>query len=107
MGPGKTTYAFSVTFHLACYQQAGRVWSGRKGMENTLALAENVYVVLPTPVNDASRVLKDYSRVMLRILASLTVDSRGINYNSNMFMVQATWVNVIKPFTALIYEWVQ
>jgi hypothetical protein len=48
-GPGKTAYAFSVTFRLACYQQAGRVWSGRKGMENTLALAENVYVVLPTP----------------------------------------------------------
>ncbi len=48
-GPGKTTYAFSVTFRLACYQQAGRVWSGGKGTENTLALAENVYVVLPTP----------------------------------------------------------
>jgi hypothetical protein len=49
MGPGKTTYVFSVTFCLACYQQAGRVWSGGKGTENTLALAENVYVVLPTP----------------------------------------------------------
>jgi hypothetical protein len=49
MGPGKTTYAFSVTFHLAYYQQAGRVWSGGKGTESTLALAENVYVVLPTP----------------------------------------------------------
>ncbi len=48
-GPGKTTYAFSVMFRLACYQQAGRVWSGRKGTENTLALAENVYVVLSTP----------------------------------------------------------
>jgi hypothetical protein len=58
-------------------------------------------------VNDASRVLTDYSRVMLRILASLTVDSRGINYNCNMFMVQATWVNVIKSFTELIYEWVK
>ncbi len=49
-GPGKTTYVFSVTFRLACYQQAGRVWSGGKGTENTLALEENVYVVLPTPV---------------------------------------------------------
>ncbi len=49
-GPGKTTYAFSVTFRLACYQQAGRVWSGGKGTKNMLALAENVYVVLPTPV---------------------------------------------------------
>jgi hypothetical protein len=49
-GPGKTTYVFSVTFHLACYQQAGRVWSGRKGTENMLALAENVYIVLPTPL---------------------------------------------------------
>jgi hypothetical protein len=48
-GPGKTTYAFSVTFRLACYQQAGRVWSGGKGTENMLVLAENVYVVLPTP----------------------------------------------------------
>ncbi len=48
-GPGKTTYAFSVMFRLACYQQAGRVWSGGKGTENMLALAENVYVVLPTP----------------------------------------------------------
>ncbi len=48
-GPGKTKYAFSVMFRLACYQQAGRVWSGGKGTENTLALAENVYVVLPTP----------------------------------------------------------
>ncbi len=48
-GPGKTTYPFSVTFRLACYQQAGRVWSGRKGTETMLALAENVYVVLPTP----------------------------------------------------------
>jgi hypothetical protein len=49
LGPGKTTYAFSVMFRLACYQQVGRVWSGVKGTENTLALAENVYVVLPTP----------------------------------------------------------
>ncbi len=38
-------------FHLVCYQQAGRVWSGGKGTENTLALAENVYVVLPTPMS--------------------------------------------------------
>ncbi len=50
-GFGKTTYAFSVMFHLACYQQAGRVWSGGKGTVNMLALAESVYVVLPTPVS--------------------------------------------------------
>ncbi len=51
-GPGKTMYAFSVMFRLAYYQQAGRVWSGGKGMENTLALAENVYVVFPTPIGN-------------------------------------------------------
>jgi hypothetical protein len=48
-GPGKTTYTFSVTFRfllpppgrLACYQQAGET-------ESSLALAENVYVILST-----------------------------------------------------------
>jgi hypothetical protein len=53
-GPGKTTYAFSVTFRLACYQQAERVWSGGKGTKNTLALVDNVYVVFPIPFRDSS-----------------------------------------------------
>ena len=40
-------------------------------------------------VNDASRIVIDDSRVMLQIVASLTEDSRGIKYNSNMFIVHA------------------
>ncbi len=59
MGPGKTTYMFSVTFRsgrLACYQQAGVGGSGGEGVgqvvetESTLALEENVYVNLPRPM---------------------------------------------------------
>jgi hypothetical protein len=48
-------------------------------------------------VNDASRVIIDNSRVMFQIVASLTDGSRGIIYNCNMFIVQATatyFVNV-------------
>ncbi len=41
-------------------------------------------------VNDASRILMDNSMVMLQIMASLTDDSRGVIYNCNMFIVQAT-----------------
>jgi hypothetical protein len=41
-------------------------------------------------VNDASRIVIDDCRVMLQILASLTDDYRGIIYNCNMFIVQAT-----------------
>ncbi len=59
MGLGKTTYTFSITFrfpqrsafrscHLACYQQAGG--GGQAETESSLALAENVYVILPTPL---------------------------------------------------------
>jgi hypothetical protein len=40
--------------------------------------------------NDASRILIDDSRVALHIVLSLTVDSRVIIYNCNMFIVQAT-----------------
>jgi len=40
--------------------------------------------------NDASRIIIDYSRARLLILASLTVDSRGIIHYRNMLMVQAT-----------------
>ncbi len=41
-------------------------------------------------VNDAPIITIDDSRVMLRIVASLTDDSRGIIYNCNMIIVQAT-----------------
>jgi hypothetical protein len=41
-------------------------------------------------VNDASRIIIDNSRVMLHIVASLTDYSKGIIYNCNMFIVQAT-----------------
>ncbi len=40
--------------------------------------------------NDASRIIIEGSRVMHQIVASLTDDSRGIIYNCNMFIVQAT-----------------
>ncbi len=43
--------------------------------------------------NDASRILMDNSRVMFQIVASLTDDSRGVIYNVNMFIVQATGLN--------------
>ena len=41
-------------------------------------------------VNNASRIVIDKSIVMLQTVASLTDDSRGIVYNHNMFIVQAT-----------------
>ena len=41
-------------------------------------------------VNNASRIVIDESRVTLQIVASLTDNSRGIIYKSNMFLVQAT-----------------
>jgi hypothetical protein len=44
-------------------------------------------------VNDASRILIDDSTVMLQIVASLTGDSRGIIYDCNMAIVQATGAN--------------
>jgi hypothetical protein len=40
--------------------------------------------------NDASRIVNDNSKATLQIAASLTDDSRGVIYNSNMFTVQAT-----------------
>ncbi len=43
-------------------------------------------------VNDASRILKKNSRVMLQIVASLTDDSRGIIYDHNVFIVQVAGV---------------
>ncbi len=41
-------------------------------------------------VNDASRIVIPYSRVMLQIVTSLMDDSRGIIYYHNMLIVQAT-----------------
>jgi len=35
-------------------------------------------------------ITNDDSRMMLQVVASLTYDSRGINYDHNMFIVQAT-----------------
>jgi hypothetical protein len=41
-------------------------------------------------VNDASRITIDNSRVKLQIVASLTDNSRGVIYDCNMFIEQAT-----------------
>ncbi len=41
-------------------------------------------------VNDASRIVIDYPRLTLQIVASLTDDSRDIIYNCIMFRVLAT-----------------
>ncbi len=41
-------------------------------------------------VNDASGIVIDDSRVKLQIVASLTDNSRGVIYNCNMFIVQAS-----------------
>jgi hypothetical protein len=40
--------------------------------------------------NDASRIKIDDSRVMLQIVPSLSDNSRGIIYNCNVFIGQAT-----------------
>jgi hypothetical protein len=41
-------------------------------------------------VNNTPRVITEDSRVTLKILASLTDDSRGVNYDCNMFIDHAT-----------------
>ncbi len=41
-------------------------------------------------VNDASRIIIGDSRVMFKIVASHADDSRGIFYDYNMLIVQAT-----------------
>ncbi len=46
-------------------------------------------------VNDASRIVIRDSRVTLQIVASLSDDSRGIIYDRNMFIVQATGVFIL------------
>ncbi len=38
-------------------------------------------------VNDASRIIIDNSKVMFKIVASLTDDCRGIIYDHNMFII--------------------
>ncbi len=55
MGPGKTTYTFSVTFRfpLRLFSMLLAGGGGQAAeMESSLALAENVYVILPTPQDD-------------------------------------------------------
>ncbi len=51
-------------------------------------------------VNDTSRMIIDSSRVVVQIVASLTDDSRGVIYDRNMFIVQATgpWNKTYKTF---------
>ncbi len=44
-------------------------------------------------VNDTPRIIINNSRVMLQIVAPLTDNSRGIIYESNVFIVQATAYN--------------
>ncbi len=39
---------------------------------------------------DATRIIIDYSRVMLQIVASLTDNSRDIIYDYSMFIIQST-----------------
>jgi hypothetical protein len=46
-------------------------------------------------VNDVPRTVIDDPRVMLQIVASLTEYSRGVIYDSNLLIVQATVINVI------------
>jgi hypothetical protein len=41
-------------------------------------------------VNEASRIIFDYSRVMLQIMAAQTADTRDIIYDHLMFIVEAT-----------------
>ncbi len=52
-GPGKTMYTFSATFRFLLRPfsvlPAGGGGGGQAETESLLALAENVYVILPTP----------------------------------------------------------
>jgi hypothetical protein len=41
---------------------------------------------------------------MLQFGASLTDDTRRVNYDCNTFIIQATGLNVIKLFAAVTYE---
>ncbi len=53
-------------------------------------------------LNYASRIVIGDSRVRLLIVASLTDDSRGIIYDRNMFIVQATGDSSFKLLIAMI-----
>ncbi len=61
-------------------------------------------------VNDVFRITIDNSRVMLQIVVSLTDDSRGIIYDCNLFIVQAsgskykTRVELAKSTNTLSYS---
>ncbi len=50
-------------------------------------------------VNDASRIIIGNSRVTIRVVASLTDDSRGVIYDRNVFIVQATGCGLAKLLT--------
>jgi hypothetical protein len=52
-------------------------------------------------LNDASRIVIDDSRVMLQIVAPLTDNSRGVIYDCNMFIIQATWDKLTVPVCLL------
>ena len=43
-------------------------------------------------LNDTSMILNNNSRMMLKIVESLYDNSRGVIYNSNMFIVQTTGI---------------
>ena len=51
-------------------------------------------------VNDNSRIVIDSSRVMLQIVASLTDDSRGVNYNRNVFIYTIMVLHCLSIYTS-------
>ncbi len=53
--------------------------------------------------NDVSMIVIYDSSMMLQIVASLTDDSRSINYEHNMFIVQATGIVYTRKFF-IVYE---
>jgi hypothetical protein len=50
-------------------------------------------------VNDASWIIIGNSRVTIRVVASLSDDSRGVIYDRNVFIVQATGCGLAKLLT--------
>jgi len=53
-------------------------------------LGELTYLSTNIGVNYISSIVIDNSRVILQFVLSLTLDSRGVIYNPNMFIVQTT-----------------
>jgi hypothetical protein len=45
-------------------------------------------------MNDIYRVVRIMNIVTLLLGASLTIDSRGVNYNHNIFIIQATQLQI-------------